>query len=127
MSMIQDAIPSKIATDHVMAGLSMQNLFVTLVMPIVKAMMDRETRQRLLYHCDHDAEIVKVLTEEYGMTKDVIPLSVGGDFRFESHLDWIDEQLLKEGYNSLAKTKDNEDVIVGESQPEEEATIVGKE
>jgi len=62
-------------------------LLVRILKPIVKALMDKESRARLLMHAEREGEILDVLSR-YGIQKDMLPTEMGGTIVL-NQADWI--------------------------------------
>ena len=93
---LTDAAPCKISADHILSGPSFQNLFVSLVMPIMMALFSRHLRQRVLFHCGNDIDNVHALQEQYGIPAVSIPTGLGGEWTMENYEEWVTRQIFAE-------------------------------
>lgn len=84
---IQGTIPIRLSAFH-----SCQPpAFLKLVLPFVKLFMSERTKQRILFHMG-PTEKVRDKLESYGLTRDNIPQSLGGNVVVDTKA-WIDSRL----------------------------------
>uniref|UniRef100_A0A7S1GIN1 CRAL-TRIO domain-containing protein n=1 Tax=Cyclophora tenuis TaxID=216820 RepID=A0A7S1GIN1_CYCTE len=97
---LTDGAPCKIAADHMVSGPSLQNLFMSIVMPILLAVFSRHLRQRVLFHCGQDTENIASLEAKYGISSLAVPEGLGGEWTMDLYDDWLNRQIALEDQNN---------------------------
>jgi hypothetical protein len=86
---IQGTIPIRLSAFH-----SCQPPpFLKLVLPFIKLFMSERTKQRVLFHMG-TTEKVRAKLESYGLTRDNIPQSLGGNVVVDTK-SWIDQRRME--------------------------------
>mmetsp|Transcript_11167 Transcript_11167/g.18956 ORF Transcript_11167/g.18956 Transcript_11167/m.18956 type:complete len:344 (-) Transcript_11167:133-1164(-) len=97
MAFIVDGAPCKISADHIIAadGPTLQNIFISIIMPMLMVFLGKHLRQRILFHTGQDSENVKVLNESYGIPSLCIPTGLGGDWTLYNYEEWLNHELTR--------------------------------
>lgn len=79
-----NAWPTKAMPSH---ACCCPEIILRIVKPILRGLIGKEMRSRLIFHDVPESEIVESVAA-YGITKDVLPVEMGGTFRFNLS-EWI--------------------------------------
>jgi len=57
-------------------------MIIRIIKPVVFALLDKETRARMIPHVERDDALLEQL-ETYGLPKDALPVEMGGDLSMQ--------------------------------------------
>jgi hypothetical protein len=88
--LIHDCMPCNIKATHALAGSA--NGVMSLVMPVLKAIISKALRLRMVFHLGSDAAVLESI-KSYGLSsQNLSHVIAGGDFKHDDFLAWLEER-----------------------------------
>jgi hypothetical protein len=96
LALFRDCLPIKLRAIHICLP-QMKNPPFLFTIPVIKFIAGKRLRRRMVLHsgCEN---VVGMGLMKYGLSRNIMPLEVGGDCHWEAcHAEWLADRLLVEG------------------------------